>query len=71
MRKNLVLFTVGGAAYVGPELAMKLWSASWWYNRRMTPNGFGDLEIDQVSRNKKQSTEPLWQGICGLLVFCG
>lgn len=29
------------------DLTMKLWSASWWYNRRtdgMTPNGFGDLE---------------------------
>lgn len=29
------------------DLTMKLWSASWWYNRRtdgMTPNSFGDLE---------------------------
>lgn len=29
------------------DLTMKLWSASWWYNRRtdgMTPNGFGELE---------------------------
>lgn len=29
------------------DITMKLWSASWWYNRRtegMTPNSFGDLE---------------------------
>lgn len=35
------------AGILDADLTMKLWSASWWYNRRtdgMTPNSFGDLE---------------------------
>lgn len=46
--KMAVFFYDGDwAGILDADLTMKLWSASWWYNRRtdgMTPNSFGDLE---------------------------
>ena len=46
--KMAVFFYDGDwAGILDADITMKLWSASWWYNRRtdgMTPNSFGDLE---------------------------
>lgn len=46
--KMVAVFCDGDwAGILDADLTMKLWSASWWYNRRtdgMTPNSFGDLE---------------------------